>query len=165
MIRELIQGFSKRQRAQICQNGHVVDPSWDTCPYCSVPPRAGPSQRSQDTVVVHSRVAAEKGRLVGWIVALNGAHEDEDFRLHVGTNIVGSESTCDVVLSDPSISRRHCLVRCEGDGFEIADLSSRNKTYVNGELVQKHPLIDNDVVRLGDVELEFKARGIRSRRG
>jgi len=46
---------------------------------------------------------------------------------------IGRESGCDWVLPDPDkvISRRHCLVEYDGDGFWLVDLSA-NGTFVNG---------------------------------
>jgi len=39
-------------------------------------------------------------------------------------------------------------LRYEGE-FQIADLDSSNGTFVNDEKVQKHDLIDNDIIKLG----------------
>jgi hypothetical protein len=163
MLRQLLEAFTKKQHSHICQNGHVVDASWDTCPYCELPQQDHVPPQSGGTIRI-SRVIPNKGRLAGWLVALNGLHADEDFRLHVGDNVIGGDSTCDIVLSDRAISRRHCVVRFEGDRFDIADLSSKSRTFVNGKPVQRNELIDNDLVQLGDVEFEFKARAIRTRR-
>ena len=70
----------------------------------------------------------------------------------------------DIVLTDKKISRKHATVRYEGGEFQIADLDSSNGTFVNDEKVQKHDLIDNDIVKLGDIEFEFKCRAMREKR-
>ncbi len=102
---------------------------------------------------------------MGWIVALNGVHKSEDFRLCPGKNLVGSAASCDIVVSDKKISRKHATIRFEAGEFQIADLDSSNWTFVNDEQVQKHALIDNDLVKLGDIEFEFKCLSIRKRDG
>jgi pSer/pThr/pTyr-binding forkhead associated (FHA) protein len=117
-------------------------------------------------------VAGERGRgstdktreVCGWMVALNGAHKGEDFRLRVGKNVIGTAADCDIVLTDKKISRKHATIRYEGGEFQIADLDSSNGTHVNDEKVQKHDLIDNDIIKLGDIEFEFKCRAMRQHR-
>ena len=44
-------------------------------------------------------------------------------------------SDCEIVLSDPEVSRRHAAVRGFDDELAIEDLGSRNGTFVNGERV------------------------------
>jgi pSer/pThr/pTyr-binding forkhead associated (FHA) protein len=50
------------------------------------------------------------------------------------------------------VSRRHVVIRRQGDVVSVVDLGSPNKTYVNGELVirgQPRPLHHGDELRLG----------------
>ena len=117
-------------------------------------------------------IGGEKGRgsqdksreVCGWIVALNGQHKGEDFRLRTGKNVLGTAADCDIVLTDKKISRKHATLRYEGGEFQIADLDSSNGTFVNDEKVQKHDLIDNDIIKLGDIQFEFKCRAMREKR-
>src|SRR3712207_8041926 len=51
------------------------------------------------------------------------------------TTLFRSLADCDIVLSDPNVSRHHAEVRPSGDGFEVADLGSTNGTRVNGVTV------------------------------
>jgi len=53
------------------------------------------------------------------------------FPLHEGDNIVGREAV-DVVLMDPTVSRRHAVVRVQGDRVTVTDLGSTNGTLVDG---------------------------------
>ena len=58
---------------------------------------------------------------------------------------------CDVVLSDPEVSRRHAVVAESPDGFTIEDLGSTNGTWVNGERIDHpHPVRAGDEVRFGN---------------
>ncbi len=62
----------------------------------------------------------------------------------------------DVVLDSPTLSRRHALITPEGGGYSVADLHSRNGTFVNGLAVSRPtPLRHGDELRLGDVVLRF----------
>jgi hypothetical protein len=172
----------EKQQGKVCPNGHVMHPSWDTCPYCLEMQQAMMDRGSVSAIVPPStqgtamlnvqEIGGEKGRgsqdksreVCGWIVALNGQHKGEDFRLRVGKNVLGTAADCDIVLTDKKISRKHATVRYEGGEFQIADLDSSNGTFVNDEKVQKHDLIDNDIIKLGDIEFEFKCRAMREKR-
>ena len=189
VFREVIGLFKggKKEGGKVCPNGHVMHPSWDQCPYClemqqammggggGGMPMMAPS--GQGTAMVNigdlgGGGGAEKGRgssdktreVCGWLVALNGQHKGEDFRLRVGKNVIGTAADCDVVLSDKKLSRKHATIRYEGGEFQIADLDSSNGCFVNDEKIQKHDLIDNDIIKLGDIEFEFKCRAMREKR-
>lgn len=61
------------------------------------------------------------------------------------------------VLNDPSVSRRHCMVRRDatrdGETHTVHDLGSRNGSRADGNLLSAEPLAlnHNSVVRIGDV--------------
>ncbi len=181
-------------KGKVCPNGHVMHPSWDMCPYCQemqqammaggkgagggaggggmpdmgmpMPAAGGATMMVNVSSVSGGRGGNDtrKGEVCGWMVALNGAHKGEDFRLRIGKNVIGTAADCDVVLSDKKLSRKHATIRYEGGEFQIADLDSSNGTHVNNEKVQKHDLIDNDIIKLGDIEFEFKCRAMREKR-
>lgn len=46
--------------------------------------------------------------------------------------VVGRSATCDVELTDPTVSRRHLRVDVDGGNVVIEDLGSSNHTYVDG---------------------------------
>ncbi len=69
---------------------------------------------------------------------------------------IGRLSSCDVVLSDPNISRRHAELRRNGSRWTIVDLGSTNGTLVNGKLTKEHDLSDGDKVSFGTSEIVFK---------
>jgi pSer/pThr/pTyr-binding forkhead associated (FHA) protein len=68
---------------------------------------------------------------------------------------IGREVTSHVRLADPSVSRRHSLIRKETEHFKIIDLDSFNGTYVNGALVMEQSLKQGDQIAIGDVMLLF----------
>ncbi|MGB2986423.1 MAG: SpoIIE family protein phosphatase [Phycisphaerae bacterium] len=70
--------------------------------------------------------------------------------------LIGRASTCQLVVDSEMISREHVRIDLEGDGrFRIRDLGSRNKTYVNGELVNETLLTPGAIIRFGDQVVEF----------
>lgn len=94
---------------------------------------------------------------VGWVVVLNGELQGRDFRLVDGRNTMGTAADCEVVLTDPYLSSKHCAIRYENGTFTLVDLDSTNGTFLNGDRASKEDLIDNDKIRVGRTELKFKA--------
>jgi len=67
--------------------------------------------------------------------------------------LIGRQSDCDIVAGDPSVSRRHALVRLTGSGVEVVPLG-RSPIDVNGEPVSKpQPLADGDQLKLPGLTL------------
>jgi len=74
---------------------------------------------------------------------------------------IGRASTCDLVLADADVSRRHAAVQVREGGFEIVDLQSANGVVVGGTRVtHPHRLREGEPVQLGGsrVVLENAAR-------
>lgn len=80
-------------------------------------------------------------------------------RLVVGASgaTIGRSRSCDVVLEDANVSRRHAEVRPRGGGWLVADLGSTNGVSVNGTRVeQAHALKPGDRIELGTTTLTFE---------
>ena len=69
--------------------------------------------------------------------------------------IVGRHRSCDQVLSDDTISGRHCQITESPDGYVIEDLGSSNGTYVNGKRIESTVLKSGDRVTLGTAPFTF----------
>ncbi len=63
----------------------------------------------------------------------------------------GRGSECDVVINNPSLSRKHCVVRNENGRIIIEDLNSTNGTFINGVRIKKTELESGQRVFLGDI--------------
>ena len=70
---------------------------------------------------------------------------------------IGRLPECDVVVSDPNVSRRHAEVRRRGNDFVVVDLGSTNGTRVNGAGVRERRLADGDEISLGSTRIRFEA--------
>ncbi len=68
--------------------------------------------------------------------------------------LLGRSSSCDIVLSDPSISRRHLRLRSRDGRWALEDLGSMNGTTLNGRSVGRCELRPGDDLRLGDTRLK-----------
>ena len=68
--------------------------------------------------------------------------------------IVGRAPTCDVIISDPLVSREHALIRIGPNDVFIEDLGSSNGVYVNNvRITEPHQLCDGDRILVGTQEL------------
>jgi hypothetical protein len=74
-------------------------------------------------------------------------------RVGPGGVLIGRQRDCDIVASDPSVSRRHALVRLTADGAEVVPLG-RAPIDVNGAATASpQPLADGDELRLPGLAL------------
>lgn len=89
------------------------------------------------------------------LVAINGSNKGITFPFTGEEVTIGRESSNSISLRHASVSRRHCVIRQDGDEFKVADLDSYNGTFVNGIPVKEQTLAHADQVRLGNIALVF----------
>ncbi|MGI8550832.1 MAG: FHA domain-containing protein [Dehalococcoidia bacterium] len=69
---------------------------------------------------------------------------------------VGRESSCDVVVDHPEVSRLHAIIEPVVDGFRVVDPGSRNGVIVNGQPLREPWLLHpGDRIQIGDVDLVY----------
>jgi pSer/pThr/pTyr-binding forkhead associated (FHA) protein len=69
--------------------------------------------------------------------------------------IVGRYEIYDLVVPDPSISRKHFAVEKRADGYYVVDLGSLNGTQLNGHRVSTAKLEEDDRISAGQSVLAF----------
>jgi transcriptional regulator with GAF, ATPase, and Fis domain len=90
------------------------------------------------------------------LLVIAGPSKDSTIVLPDGEATIGRDPANVVAIVDPSVSRKHCLLRREEDGrFQIRDLDSRNGTLVNGLTVKEHWLRHGDEIATGDSAFLF----------
>ncbi|CCO07181.1 FhaA domain-containing protein [Desulforamulus hydrothermalis] len=90
------------------------------------------------------------------LVVEEGKDAGKEFPLTDYRTSIGRRDTCDIVLADSSVSRRHAQIEKTGGRFWLTDLNSTNGTYVNGLPVDKTELTTGDVITVGNTVLIFK---------
>jgi hypothetical protein len=63
--------------------------------------------------------------------------------------LVGRDDACDVVLADPTVSRRHARLLFRAGGWIVQDLESTNGTILNGRPIGRSELRPGDRLILG----------------
>jgi len=69
--------------------------------------------------------------------------------------VIGSERSCDIVLTDSFVSRRHCSVTPHPQGFAVSDLGSKNGTVIDGVAVGKVVAPPGVALRVGKTLIQL----------
>jgi len=78
-----------------------------------------------------------------------------------GSVTIGRAAASDILIDDPSVSRKHARVTTSEGRARVLDLASHNGVRLNGHPISGwHPLHSGDVVSLGNATLIFR-RGAR----
>ncbi len=95
--------------------------------------------------------------LTGYVINFQLDGKDHSHRVSKERTILGRSPTCDIVVKQEKVSRRHIEISRVGDGWVVKDLKSANGTQLNGiELVDESALNHGDRIRIGDVDIEFR---------
>ena len=86
-------------------------------------------------------------------------HPPNDLRFKTGPIYIGRQVGSQIFLPDKSVSRQHAVIYQDStQKWVIEDLASTNKTYVNKQAIHKHPIKDDDILKVGDfiIRVSFK---------
>lgn len=88
-----------------------------------------------------------------WLTGLQPDGQPGRWLLDKDETLIGREAPADLILPSLLISRRHAIIARSELGYFLADLGSRNGTFVNGQAMGETPqrLQANDEIVLGGV--------------
>src|SRR5262245_15347195 len=89
------------------------------------------------------------------VVGISGPLKGSVLPLPEGEASIGRDSSNDLWVTDPSLSRRHCALVRNGDQIILRDLESRNGTILNAVPVAEQQLQHGDQISLGDSIVVF----------
>ncbi|HQR05593.1 MAG TPA: SpoIIE family protein phosphatase [Gemmatales bacterium] len=93
-----------------------------------------------------------------FLVVVKGPTVGQRFELKKGTNVIGRNPECDIVLSVSAVSREHAKIIWRNNRFFLEDLKSRNLTILNEIKVEADkpmPLGPGDKVKICDFLCEY----------
>ena len=93
------------------------------------------------------------------VSGVSGPFQGVTFSLATGELSIGRDPSNHLWISDPALSRQHCLLTRKGDQFILRDLGSRNGTSVNGMSVDEVQLHHGDQISIGTSVLVFLLEG------
>ncbi len=79
---------------------------------------------------------------------LSGPEKGKEFRIAPGVTVIGRDASCDVVLTESAISRRHCRIERRGDDWILVN-ESANGTRINKDEIDEAVLANETVFRIG----------------
>jgi pSer/pThr/pTyr-binding forkhead associated (FHA) protein len=94
----------------------------------------------------------------GVLTVRGGAQDGIELSLAEPVTRIGRGLQADLILEDPTVSRRHAIVLLRDGEAVLLDDNSLNGTWRNGERVQDAAVLrDGDLVRLGAATLRYVA--------
>ena len=124
---------------------------------------ADPTALTREAPAVSPLVGRERTRATtrlpqpapGRYLAIPDGDEVALVPLREPTTRLGRSHTADVVLEDPSVSRRHALVVRREGRTVVLDDRSLNGVLLNGERVSEAPLSHGDEIVLGRIAVQY----------
>lgn len=84
---------------------------------------------------------------------------NETFTLNEGENVVGRTMGCDILIDEPSLSRRHAIISVKSGVVSLKDLGSTNHTLVNSKKIESEVNIKiESKIRFGDIDAALTAK-------
>jgi serine protease Do len=111
-------------------------------------------RRGLRTVTVSARPA---GQRVGTLVVTEGPLRGNHFPIsRAGLRIGRDDASCQIVLTESTVSREHAMIAPVNGGIRIRNLSGTNPTFVNGRSVDEAELAEGDLIRIGNSVITYE---------
>ena len=97
-----------------------------------------------------------------YMVVIGGAGLGRRLRLDSEPITIGRDPSCELALSSPDVSRRHCRLQLVAGEVFVTDLRSTNGTYVDGKRIEDSTLLpDGSILEVGQQVLKHERRSTR----
>ncbi len=110
-------------------------------------------------IVLTPSKAAGKPQIT--ITVLAGPEQGLVHKITRPTTTMGRSNTCEIVLTDPQVSRQHCQLILGMGGVTLRDLGSTNGTFLNGARISESSIRNQDVISIGATRLRFAVEVMR----
>jgi serine phosphatase RsbU (regulator of sigma subunit) len=95
----------------------------------------------------------------GRLTALSGTDKGAHHTFYEVCEI-GRASTCDIIISSPTVSRHQARITCVGGRFEIEHIGSSSPTLLNDRPIRGvQPIVQGDEIRIADRTYRFDVPG------
>ncbi len=78
-------------------------------------------------------------------------------KLTLPSYLIGRSTQCDILLAERTVSSQHARLINAGEDCFLEDMDSTNGVYANSQRIQKHLLMDADVITIGKFQLVYRS--------
>jgi DNA-binding NtrC family response regulator len=113
-------------------------------------------ERDAVSTVLHHRFVPSHPNGAFVLVVTEGPDAGRTFRLDDSLPprvLLGQSDSCELRLTDPSVSRRHAAIELAGDRLRITDLGSKNGTYIDDVGIVEAFVHDGFRLRVGSTTI------------
>ena len=107
------------------------------------------------TTVLEEAPAYVRQRPGGRFLVIKGPDRGEQVSLFTGQITIGSAPSCELVLSDKAVSRRHATATLEGESVVVRDLGSTNGSFIHGSRFREIEISFGTELTLGKTVIKF----------
>jgi len=112
--------------------------------------RVWPDTGKNDQNKLNAGEQGLRGRNLTWYLeVIEGPDSGKVIALQSEEIVVGRHGRCELILSDPEVSRRHMKFTPGSNGWRLEDLRSTNGTYINGWLISRQTVKPGDIIQIG----------------
>lgn len=83
------------------------------------------------------------------LIVIKGPNIGDKFFIDKEESFIGRSAESDVLLDDITVSRKHVILKKEGEECRLIDAGSLNGSYINGNIVEEAVLQDGDRLQVG----------------
>ena len=107
-----------------------------------------------DVALADRQVGAYSGDSVPELIVSYSGVVTARIRLVRDRYILGRSELSDIVIDNRFVSKHHALLVKSDNGLLLADMKSRNGTFVNSKKIESRVLGNNDIVAIGDYRIK-----------
>lgn len=113
----------------------------------------------QDTLLSELRKASD---CEACLIVVRGEQQGKRYELKTASMSLGRDSSSDIVINDPKVSRRQAVIQKNGDTVMLIDGGSTNGTFVNDSKLDANASVvleKEDMIRIGGTVLKYLPHG------
>jgi pSer/pThr/pTyr-binding forkhead associated (FHA) protein len=110
---------------------------------------------TEDKTMVLDNVSPSDETLGPRLVCTTAAGKSKIIPLKLEKLIIGRSNEATLKLMHPSISRKHCVIERQDDGFMVRNISTTNPLFLNDQMISEQRLYSGDQLRMGTFSITF----------
>jgi len=83
------------------------------------------------------------------LLVVKGPNIGDEFYIEKDEFVIGRSPESDVLLDDITVSRKHALLKKDGNDYRLLDAGSLNGSYLNGNIIEEAILSNGDRIQIG----------------